>query len=276
MIDIKNLNFNYGKKQVPLFRNLDCELNAGSIVGLLGKNGAGKTTLLKLMTGLLFPTDGQVNVNQHEPGKRQPSFLHDLFFVSEEFVVPGISIQNFVKANAGFYPRFDIELLQRLIKDFELPETKNLQKLSYGQKKKFLISFALSTKCRLLILDEPTNGLDIPSKSIFRRVLAGSLDEDQLVIISTHQVKDVENLIDRILLLESGRFIMQKDLYDISSKLHFTTSATGEGEDILYSEMVPGGYKVITPQVNGSSSVDIELLFNAISSGSQKLKDYVQ
>ena len=276
MIDIKNLNFNYTKKQQLLFHGLDCELQAGSIVGLLGKNGAGKTTLLKLIIGLLFPTEGNVEVIGHQPADRQPSLLQDMYFVSEEFHIPGISIKNYVKANAGFYPRFDMELLQRLIRDFELPETENLQKLSYGQKKKFLISFALSTKCRLLILDEPTNGLDIPSKAIFRKVLAGSLDEDQLVIISTHQVKDVENLIDRILILEDGKFVMQKDLFDISSSLNFSTSSSGEGENVLYSEMVPGGYKVITPQTNGNSPVDIELLFNAVSIGNGKLKDYVQ
>lgn len=276
MIDIKKLNFNYGSKQRPLFRELDCQISAGSIIGLLGKNGAGKTTLLKLITGLLFPNGGTVTVNNHQPGKRQPSFLEEVFFVSEEFYLPGISIANFVKANAGFYPRFDSALLQRLLSDFELPETESLQKVSYGQKKKFLISFALATKCRLLVLDEPTNGLDIPSKSIFRRVLAGALDEDQLVIISTHQVKDVENLIDSIIMLDGGQVIMQKDLYDISSRLAFSTSYTAESEDVLYSEMIPGGYRLITPQANGSSSVDIELLFNGLLSGNEKLKNYVQ
>lgn len=275
MINIHNLDFTYGRNQQPLFQNLDCELQPGSIAGLLGKNGAGKTTLLKLMIGLLHPTSGQVEVNDHQPGLRQPTFLQDLYFVSEEFHIPGISIDSYVKANSGFYPRFDKALLEKLITEFELPETRSLQKLSYGQKKKFLISFALATRCRLLVLDEPTNGLDIPSKAIFRKIMAGSLDEDQLVIISTHQVKDVENLIDRILMLESGQFIMQKDMIDISSSLNFTTSPTGDGEDVLYGEMVPGGYKIITPQVNGSSSVDIELLFNAVTQGSQKLKDYV-
>lgn len=276
MIDIKNLTFNYSKKQKPLFQRLDCELHAGSIVGLLGKNGAGKTTLLKILVGLLHPTSGQLIVNDHQPSMREPSFFEDLYFVSEEFHIPGISINSYVRANAPFYPKFDKNLLDKLIAEFELPETKSLQKLSYGQKKKFLISFALSTKCKLLVLDEPTNGLDIPSKAVFRKVLAGSLDEDQLVIISTHQVKDVENLIDRILLLENGKFMMQKDLFDISSKLHFATSTKGDGEDVLYSEMVPGGYKVITPQINGDSQVDIELLFNAVTQGSQKLRDYVK
>jgi ABC-2 type transport system ATP-binding protein len=276
MVNINDLGFQYSKKQLPLFQELNCELAPGSIVGLLGKNGAGKTTLLKLMIGLLTPTQGTVRIMDHYPAEREPSLLRDIYFLPEEFHHPSVNIKQYVKANSGFYPRFDQELLNRLITDFELPENKRLNQLSYGQKKKFLISFALSTKCRLLVLDEPTNGLDIPSKSIFRRVMAGSLNEDQLVIISTHQVRDVENLIDRVLMLEQGKFIMQKNLYEISAKLRFATATSPEGENVLYHEMVPGGYKVITPQKDGDSPVDIELLFNAISNGSEKMKEYVK
>ena len=276
MVSINDLKFNYSKNQQPLFQELNCELPSGSIVGLLGKNGAGKTTLLKLMIGLLQPTEGSVRIMDHQPSEREPSLLQDIYFLPEEFYQPGVSLRSYVKANSGFYPRFDKQLLERLINDFELPENKRLSQLSYGQKKKFLISFGLSTKCRLLVLDEPTNGLDIPSKAIFRRVMAGSLDDDQLVIISTHQVRDVENLIDRVLMLEKGRFIMQKNIYELSSKLHFATTASPHGENILYHEMVPGGYKVITPQTDGNSSVDIELLFNAISNGTEKMKEYVK
>lgn len=275
MVSIKNLKFRYSKKQLPIFEGLSCELSPGSIVGLLGKNGAGKTSLLKLMVGLLQPTEGLVHILDHQPAEREPSLLQDIYFLPEEFHQPGISIRKYVKANSGFYPRFDALLLNRLLTDFELPDDRQLNQFSYGQKKKFLIAFALSTKCRLLVFDEPTNGLDIPSKAIFRRVMAGSLDEDQLVIISTHQVRDVENLIDRVLMLEKGKFIMQKDLHEIAAKLHFATTPTPQGENVLYHEMVPGGYKVITPQTDGSSSVDIELLFNAISNGTEKMKEYV-
>jgi ABC-2 type transport system ATP-binding protein len=276
MVIIKDLKFNYSSKQHPLFQELNCELSPGSIVGLLGKNGAGKTTLLKLMIGLLRPTEGSVSIMGQQPLEREPSLLQEIYFLPEEFHHPGVSIRNFIKANSGFYPRFDKELLERLILDFELPESKRLNQLSYGQKKKFLISFALSTKCRLLVLDEPTNGLDIPSKAIFRRVMAGSLDADQIVIISTHQVRDVENLIDRVLMLEQGRFIMQKDIYELSSKLHFATTTSTNDENILYREMVPGGYKVITAHTGSDSSVDIELLFNAISNDTEKMKEYVK
>lgn len=276
MVIINDLCFRYSKKQQPLFQELNCELASGSIVGLLGKNGAGKTTLLKLMIGLLRPAEGTVRIMDRPPAEREPSLLQEMYFLPEEFHHPSVSIKQYVKANSGFYPRFDQALLNRLITDFELPENKRLNELSYGQKKKFLISFALSTKCRLLVLDEPTNGLDIPSKAIFRRVMAGSLDDDQLVIISTHQVRDVENLIDRVLMLENGKFIMQKNIYEIASKLRFATAASADGENILYHEMVPGGYKVITPQTDGSSSVDIELLFNAISNGTEKMREYVK
>jgi len=276
MVTIKGLKFSYSSRQAPLFEHLDCQLPSGSIVGLLGKNGAGKTTLLKLMIGLLTPTQGVINIIDQYPAYRNPSLLREIYFLPEEFHYPSVSIESYVKANAGFYPRFDEQLLARLISDFELPQNKRLGQLSYGQKKKFFISFALSTRCRFLVLDEPTNGLDIPSKAIFRRVMAGSLDEDQLVIISTHQVRDVENLIDRILMLENGKFIMQKNLFEISSKLHFATTNSVEGENVLYHEMVPGGYKVITPQAGSDSPVDIELLFNAISNGNQKMKEYVE
>lgn len=271
MIDIQDLVFTYSR-QNALFDRLKLEMKAGSITGLLGKNGAGKTTLIKIITGLLYPSSGTVTVMDHKPKRREPSFLADVFFVPEEFYFPSISISRFISANSKFYLRFDHKLIMHLLHEFELPEDKHIQRLSYGQKKKFLISFALATKCRLLVLDEPTNGLDIPSKSVFRKVMAGTLDEDQLVIISTHQVKDVENLIDRIIILDDGMVIMEKDTAEIASQLQFTHSTTADGEMVLYSEMVPGGYKIITPQINGNSSLDIELLFNAVTKGKKIFK----
>jgi ABC-2 type transport system ATP-binding protein len=266
MLKIEDLSFSYGKTG-KLFNNLALNLEPGSITGLLGKNGAGKTTLLKMMTGTLFPQSGIITAMDHKPGRREPSFLRNVFFVAEEFVLPSISIRSFVKANAPFYPSFDHALMKRLLQEFELTDDRVIDKISYGQKKKFLISFALATKCRLLVLDEPTNGLDIPSKIIFRKVMAGALDENQLVLISTHQVKDVETLIDRIIILDTGKVIMHQDIQSISTQLHFSSASSPDGAGVLYSEMVPGGYKVITRQRSGTSSIDIELLFNAVTKG---------
>jgi len=268
MISIQNLSFSY-KKQAKLFDRLSMELGPGSITGLLGKNGAGKTTLLKMVVGLLFPHSGDLNVLGHKPRERRPSFLSDVFFVPEEFFLPSTTISRYVKANGAFYPSFDYALMSKLLTEFELPQEEVIDQMSYGQKKKFLISFALATKCKLLILDEPTNGLDIPSKMIFRKIMAGNLDENQLVLISTHQVKDVETLIDKIIIVDNGNIILQKDIAFITQQLQFSNSTVAEGEGILYSEAVPGGYRVITRPLTGESQIDIELLFNAITKGKQ-------
>lgn len=266
MIKIDHMDFFYRKKS-PLFHGLSLHLPGGSITGLLGKNGAGKTTFLKLLTGLCQPHHGTIEVMDHVPGKRQPSFLSNLFFVPEEFYFPSLKMKQFIKANAALYPSFDNALMDQLLHDFDLPVGKIIDKMSYGQKKKFLISFALATRCRFLVMDEPTNGLDIPSKSIFRKVMAGSLDEHQLVMISTHQVKDVENLVDRLIILDEGQVVMQKELFEISSQLHFGYRDKADDADVLYSELGPGGYRVITQGGDESSVVDIELLFNAITQG---------
>ncbi len=266
MIQIKDLNFGY-PRQEPLFNGLSVQLEAGSITGLLGKNGAGKTSLLKLLTGLLHPQSGEVSVLDHNPRKREVAMLNDVFFVPEEFYFPAISISDYVKAYAPFYPRFDNEMMGRILVEFELDGKSNLQKLSHGQKKKFLIAFALATRCRLLVLDEPTNGLDIPSKSLFRKILAGSLDENQLVVISTHQVKDVENLIDKIIILDNGKVIFQKTIEEISQKVSFISGNSPEVSGLIYSEAIPGGYRLMVPGGEEETSVDIELLFNAITNG---------
>jgi ABC-2 type transport system ATP-binding protein len=266
MIQIKNLNFAYPHQQL-LFKNLSIHLEAGSITGLLGKNGAGKTSLLKLFSGLLHSQSGDVSVLDHNPCKREVSFLSNVFFVPEEFYLPSVTINDYRKIHAPLYPKFDYELLNRTIGEFEIQHDDNLQRLSYGQKKKFLMAFAMATRCRLLILDEPTNGLDIPSKTLFRRILAGSLDEDQLVIISTHQVKDVENLIDKIIILDNGKVIFQQTIIDISQKVSFVSSTSDNVDGSIYSEAIPGGYRYLMPDCNAETEVDIELLFNAITQG---------
>src|SRR5665647_376492 len=247
MIQIKDLNFAY-PRQLTLFTKLSMHLEAGSITGLLGKNGASKTSLLKLLTGQLHPDSGEVSVNDHNPRKREVSMLNNVFFVAEEFYFPAIAINDYIEIYGPLYPKFDLNLLRSLLVDFDLKAENNLNRLSYGQKKKFLIAFALSTRCRLLILDEPTNGLDIPSKALFRKILAGSLDENQLVIISTHQVKDVENLIDKIIILDNGKVIFQQTMEEIAHKVSFVNGTSHDLDGAIYGEAVPGGYRLMMPQ----------------------------
>lgn len=195
--------------------------------------------------------------------------LNNVFLVPEEFYFPSVSIEDYQKAYSPFYPKFDYEMLKRALVEFELDSNSNLRRLSHGQKKKFFIAFALSTRCGLLILDEPTNGLDIPSKLLFRKILAGSLDEQQLVIISTHQVKDVENLIDKIIILDEGRIIFQQNIAEISEKVNFVFSTSDDVKDSIYSEAIPGGYRSVTRNGSSETDIDIELLFNAVTKGNK-------
>ena len=210
MIKIENLSFNYGPKK-PLFDQLNLTLPYGNIYGLLGKNGAGKSTLLKMMAGLLFPQKGKLDVVGFHPNERHPEFLQEVYFVSEEFELPSLSMEQFVRMYSPFYPRFNHLLFDEYLYEFKLPRQQKLPNMSYGQKKKFILAFGLATDCKLLILDEPTNGLDIPSKSQFRKIVASAIHEERSFIISTHQIRDMENLIDPIIILDEGKIVFFQD-----------------------------------------------------------------
>jgi ABC-2 type transport system ATP-binding protein len=265
MIHIQNLTFRY-KKQDALFTDLSFDQQNGSIVGLLGKNGEGKSTLLQLISGLLRPQMGELNSNGFKPFDRLPDFLADIYMVSEEFSFPSRTIGVYIKATAPLYPKFDYVKMNSILQEFELDAKKNLNSLSHGQRKKFLIAFALSTNCSLLILDEPTNGLDIPSKSLFRKILVSSVSEEQLVLISTHQVKDIETIIDKIVVLDEGKMVYNETVLDISQQWQFKTVASLSGlETPVYQEKCLGGHRIIIPaNSEEETEIDIELLFNAI------------
>ena len=217
MINISNLDFAY--KKTNLFSNLSLDLKPGNIYGLLGKNGAGKTSLLKIISGLLFPDTGTVKVNSFIPQKREPDFLQDIFFLPEEYYLPGLEADKYRKTYAPFYPSFDKAKFTELLNEFNLPLDQKLNSFSYGQKKKFLISFGIACNSKIFLLDEPTNGLDIPSKTQFRRILASAGTEDRLIIISTHQVRDMENLIDPLIIVDEGKVIFNESIERVTDKL---------------------------------------------------------
>ncbi|MBS1661917.1 MAG: ABC transporter ATP-binding protein [Bacteroidetes bacterium] len=271
MITIQDLHYSYRRK--PVLDGLNLNLQPGYIYGLLGKNGAGKSTLLKNMAGLLFPRQGQIHFGKYIPGRRDPGFLQQIFLVPEEFHVPPIRIGEWVRYQSPFYPRWSTEMFNRTLKEFEIPEDMRLSELSFGQQKKAYISFALSTGASTLLMDEPTNGLDITSKSQFRKVIAGSLDEQKCIMISTHQVKDLENLIDRITILDQGKILFDESLDSISRKLHF--GVTYDPQDIpgaLYSEPALKGTTLVTANTNGEDSrPDLEMLYKAVMQQPQRL-----
>ena len=266
MIDIQNITFAY-KKKTPLFEDFSLSLVSGSIVGLLGKNGAGKTTLLKLISGLLPTQGGAINVNGFAPKERKPSFLADVSFIPEEFSLPSLSISAYVAALQPLYPNFDSEKLDNILTEFELQRCDKLHNISHGQRKKFLIAFALSCNSKVLILDEPTNGLDIPSKSLFRKVLVSSVTDEQIVLISTHQVKDIDSVIDTVVVLDKGKTIFNDSLENVSRDYRFEiVNDLQTAENALYHEKKLNGYHCIASAHNHEeTNVDLELFFNFLT-----------
>ena len=272
MIELKHIQFSYSKGK-RIFDDLDLSIQPGSIYGLLGRNGAGKSTLLKQVCGMLYPDSGECTVFGIESKDRLPQMLQDIYIVPEEFQMPDIKLNLYTKLNSVFYPKFSQELMDSYIKEFELPENEKLSKLSYGQKKKFLIAFGLATNARVIIFDEPTNGLDIPSKSQFRKIIASSLDENRIFIISTHQVRDLENLIDTIVILEQGKIIFNHSVAAISEKLAFEQNLNGfSSDEILYSEEITGKKSGILKNQSGMETrIDLELLFNGVMKNSASI-----
>jgi ABC-2 type transport system ATP-binding protein len=272
MIEIKDLTFGYKRNRI-LFDHLNIQLPMGSIYGLLGKNGAGKTTLLKHITGLLYSSQGECLLFGKPAQERLPDVLCDLYLIPEEFELPAIRMKEFTHLHAPFYPRFDFNLLEKYLAEFQVDNNYKLTTLSYGQKKKFLIAFGLATRTHVLLLDEPTNGLDIPSKSQFRKIIASSLDEERCVLISTHQVRDLATLIDNIIILDNGKIIFHQGIIDISSKLAFAQTKDIANMDVLYSEEIFGGKAVIHRKKTEETEIDLELLFNGIIANADKINN---
>lgn len=267
MIKIENLEFSYRRKN-KLFTSLNVTFNEGQVYGILGHNGAGKTTLLKLIAGLLFPKSGKCSVDGFIPKKRNPYFLEDIFYIPEEFEFPALTIEKYVKIHAVFYPKFDINTMDDLLNEFELSANSKINNLSFGQKKKLLIAFAISTNCRILLMDEPTNGLDIPSKSKFRKMIASYFNEDRLFIISTHQVRDLDNILDTLLVIEKGEVIFNQTTEAIQQNLCFKkVKNTEDIPNVLFADKEFGGYSVLTAKSEKEETkIDIELLYKAINS----------
>lgn len=262
MVEIKNLSFKYGRNEV--LSKITITLEAGKIYGLLGENGVGKTTLLKIISGLQRPYSGSCKVHGENPFSRKPSFLSRIYYLPEEleFIQNDFSSRQFAKMNGSFYHNFDQTKFETILNEFKVNIDQSLNQLSYGQTKKAAIAFAIATNVDILLMDEPSNGLDIPSKSTFRKVLAEYCLDTTCTIISTHQVRDLENLIDPIIILDNCGVLINESVESISNKLYFSLYPNIP-TNALYYDPVPGGY--ICVEINkglGESHINLEALFN--------------
>lgn len=261
MITLKELSFSYSRKKEVLDR-INLEVGSGHICGLLGKNGEGKTTLLNLLSGQIFPDQGSCLVLEEIPSERNARFLQQIFLLPEEISMPEVTAIEYIKMYAAFYPTFRDDICKACVESFEINLSDRLSKMSQGQRKKVAITLALAAHTPLLLMDEPTNGLDIPSKATFRRLVASLIDDNQTVIISTHQVRDLESLIDTVLILDQRQTLLNKTLNEIGEKLYFGPLLLEE--KALYSEPTPQGTIGVTARDGKEeTAVSLELLFNA-------------
>ena len=262
MIQIDNLAFSYGPKEV--LKNISMEILPGNIYGLLGENGVGKTTLLTLLCGLKKVQSGSIRVDGRDPFDRQPSLLADQFYLADEVAPVHAKAIDFAREHGVFWPNFNLDAFSGILAEFEVDPSQKMDAMSAGQLKKTYISFALACRVRYYYLDEPTNGLDIPSKSQFRKALMKYTPEDASVVISTHQVRDLENVIDPIIILDRQDVLLNASTAQIAEKLYFDYS-TQLNPDALYLEQTPGGTVQVYPNATGEESkVNVEALFNAV------------
>ena len=274
MMNVNQVSFSYGRKKAKVLDGFSMNLEKGSVYGLLGKNGTGKSTLLYLMAGLLRPQSGNIRYKGVEVTKRYPETLQDMFLVPEEFALPNVSLKQYVQLNAPFYPRFSDELLKACLRDFDMNDDIHLGELSMGQKKKAFMCFALATNTSLLLMDEPSNGLDIPSKSQFRKVIASGMTDDKAVIISTHQVRDIDSLLDHVLIMDGSRLLLNESVASICDRLYFAEQGMNEPtEDALYVQPSVQGNSVILPNTyHEDSKLNLEVLFNATLAEREKIQ----
>lgn len=270
MIEIKDLAFSYGK--MPILKSITTTLEEGRIYGLLGENGVGKTTLLTLLCGLKKVCSGSITTDGENPFDRTPTLLQNQFYLPDEVLPVTMKAECFAKERGAFWPDYDHSKFLEIMKEFENDPAKKMNQMSAGQLKKTYISLALACGCKYIFMDEPTNGLDIPSKTQFRSAIMKYTSDDSTIVISTHQVRDLENIIDPIIILDRQDVLLNASVEEITSKLYFDYGTLLHPES-LYSEQLPGGFIQVYPNTTGEDSkINVEALFNAVHKNKELIK----
>lgn len=275
MLQVENISFSYRRGKKEVLSDFSLSLEKGRVYGLLGKNGAGKSTLLYLMSGLLTSKHGRVMYNDIDVRRRLPATLQDMFLVPEEFELPPISLVSYIELNSPFYPRFSKEDMMKYLHYFEMDLDADLKALSMGQKKKIFMSFALATNTSLLLMDEPTNGLDIPGKSQFRKFIASGMSDDKTIVISTHQVRDIDKVLDHVLIMDNSHVMLDQSIAGVCEKLLFVESDDRElAKTALYTlPSVQGNLLLLPNTENEESEINLELLFGATLATPDKIAE---
>lgn len=214
MIQISNLTINYGKNLV--FNNLSLSLEKGQIVGLVGPNGSGKSTLLRILAGLERDYKGEVLLNNESPSERTKdivSFQADRLALNEKY-----KLSEVIKIYEDFFEDFDTEKLLKLISDFSLAQNMRISEMSKGMRDKVQIALSLSRNAKIYLLDEPMSGVDPSARRKILKTIVDNLNEDSLLIISTHLISQIEPILDRAVFIGNGQVLVNDTVDEIRTK----------------------------------------------------------
>ena len=214
LLRLEHVQKNYGKTEALSGVNLD--IQPGRIVGLLGPNGSGKTTIIKLINGLLQPTSGQVLINGEKLSpktKKVVSYLPDTTYLGDN-----MKIKEVFAMFKDFYSDFDEEKANHLLEDLNLDEKSRLKNLSKGNKEKVQLILVMSRKADLYVLDEPIGGVDPAARDYILKTIIQNRSENSSVLISTHLISDIEDILDDVIFIKDGEILLQEDANELRRK----------------------------------------------------------
>lgn len=270
MIDIDNVNFRYPGKRRRVFEDVSLHIVPGHIYGLFGKNGIGKSTLFRMICGANPIESGKIRVLGETPIDRSPSLLSQLALIPEDMDMPNIDLFAYARRYGAFYPNYSHQDLCRYVDMFEIPKGQRISSMSLGQRKKAMIAYAFALNTKILLMDEPTNGLDITSKRVFRTMLDELPRFDRTIMISTHQVRDLEQLIDAVVIVNNAGIVLNETVAALADRYVFGPCDPNDLRNPpIYTERAGGVVVGIRPRstTEPEQEIDLELLFAAAVSG---------
>lgn len=236
MINVQNLS--KGFEDLEAVQNVSLSISEGSIYGLLGSNGAGKTTLLRVLSGILLQDSGSLYIN-NEPVFENENVKNTMFFIPDSpYFFSQYTINQMAKFYSTVYSNWSEERYQKLKDVFQLDPNKKIHKFSKGMKRQVAFWLALSTMPKILILDEPFDGLDpVMRRKVKNLMIQDVAEHNMTIIVSSHNLREVEDICDHIGILHKGTLLLQKDLDDLKSDIHKVQIAFQNNEDDKYKGM---------------------------------------
>lgn len=216
LVKIEQLSYRKGRKQI--FNRLNFSVSSGKIIALIGENGSGKTTIMRLLSGLALNWKGQILIDNCVVGTKTKSFV--AYLEDQNNFQSNVQIEEVISFYARFYSDFDKRRAYELLRFMNLSESEKIGNLSKGNTEKFALSMTLARKAKLYLLDEPLSGVDLLSREKIIQSLLQWFDEESTIIITTHQLREIENIIDEVMFLRDGQIILHESLETIKEVKH--------------------------------------------------------